>query len=113
MEKIHIIAKFTIHNEKLSDFKAGADDCVKLTKNEPGAELYDWFIDEEKGVCTVVETYKDSDAALFHAGNVNEALGHLMTMSDFSGEVFGNASEGLRNALAQMNIIPVPFYKGL
>jgi len=34
-------------------------------------------------------------------------------MSDFSGEVFGNASEGLRNALAQMNIIPVPFYKGL
>ena len=113
MEKIHIIARFKIQESKLGEFKAGSEKCIELTKNEPGAELYDWFIDEENLLCTVVETYKDSDATMAHVGNVNDALAKLLAISDFSGEVFGNASDELRGALAQMNIVPVPFYKGL
>ena len=113
MEKIHVIARFKIHNGKLPEFKQISAECISLTSNETGAELYDWFIDEENYQCTVIETYKDSDATLAHAGNVNEALTKLMTVSDFSGEVFGNASEELSGALEQMNIVPVPFHKGL
>ena len=63
--------------------------------------------------CTVVETYKDSDATLAHAANVNELLGKLIEIADFSGEVFGNATDELEDALASMNIAVVPFFKGL
>ena len=113
MKNIHVIARFKIHDGKLSDFKAGVDKCISLVKNEKGALLYDWFIDEENLACTVVETYQDSDATLVHAANVGEQLGKLMEIADFSGEVFGDASKELQEALAGMNIKAVPFYKGL
>ena len=113
MEKIHVIARFKIHDGQLDAFKAGADQCVATTSTEPGAMLYDWFIDEENMACTVVETYEDSEATLAHAANINEDLGNMMQFGDFSGEVFGNASQELIDALAPMNIKPVPFYRGL
>jgi len=113
MKNIHIIARFKIQEGKLIEFKTGAEKCIAATKKEEGALLYDWFIDEENLKCTVVETYKDSDATLAHAANVNELLGKLVEISEFSGEVFGNASDELQNALSGMNIKTVPFYKGL
>jgi len=113
MKNIHVIAHFKIHEGKLDEFKAGADSCVEAVKNEEGALLYDWFINEEKMECTVVETYKDSDATLAHAANVNELLGKLVVIADFSGEVFGNATDELKGALAGMNIKTVPFYNGI
>ena len=113
MEKIHIIARFKIHSGKLSEFKLIADECIALTGKEPGAELYDWFIDEENLQCTVLETYADSNATMAHVGNVNETLAKLLAISDFSGEVFGNASDELNGALAQMNIVAVPYFKGI
>lgn len=113
MTKIHVIARFKIHKGKLDEFKQGADQCISSTKNEPGAQLYDWFIDEENLVCTVIETYSDSNATLAHAANVQVPLSKLMEISSFYGEVFGNASPELIDALAGMNIVPVPFFKGL
>lgn len=113
MEKIHIVVRFKIQEGKLEEFKQGASKCIEITSKEPGALVYDWFIDEEAMICTVVETYKDSEATLFHAGNVNEALSRLLEITEFSGEVFGNASEELTNALSQMNIKPVPYLGGI
>jgi quinol monooxygenase YgiN len=113
MEKIHIIARFKIHAGQLDKFKKGAEDCIASTKNEPGALLYDWFIDENELSCTVFETYKDSNAVLVHVGNVNEHLSKLIEISDFVVEVFGNASFELQNALKEMNVTPVPFFGGL
>ena len=113
MKNIHFIARFKIHEGKLSEFKNGVDNCIMAVKNEKGAMLYDWFIDEDNLTCTVVETYKDSNATLAHAANVSELLGKLMEIADFSGEAFGNASDDLQNALAGLNIKAIPFYKGL
>lgn len=113
MEKIHIIARFNIHDGQLDQFKEGMQSCIDLVKNEAGALVYDWFIDEENMLCTVVETYRDSNATLEHAGNVNDALGKLMTVSDFSGEVFGNVSAELAGALNNMGIIAVPYVNGI
>ena len=113
MEKIHIIVRFNIHDGQLDQFKAGMKRCIELTKNEAGALVYDWFIDEENMLCTVVETYKDSKATVEHAGNVNDELAKLMTISDFSGEVFGNASDELSGALNNMGIVAVPYVDGI
>lgn len=113
MKKIHVIAKFKIHQGKLAEFKQGADQCVLVTKKEAGALMYDWFIDAESNACTVIETYQDSEATLAHVQNVHEPLSQLMAISDFAGEVYGNASAELKGALAQMSVVPVPFFGGL
>jgi quinol monooxygenase YgiN len=113
MEKIHIVARFKIHAGQLDKFKNGSEACIAATKNESGALLYDWFINENDMTCTVIETYKDSNAVLAHVGNVNEPLSKLMEISDFVVEVFGNASVELQNALKEMNVTPVPFFGGL
>ena len=113
MEKIHIIARFKIFDGKLEEFNQGKEECISLTRNEPGALLYDWFLDEENSVCTVIETYKDSSAVLDHAQNVNPALAKLLEIADFSGDVFGNVSDEVKNALKEMGITPVPFVGGL
>jgi len=83
MKKIHVVARFNIHDGQLDQFKAGMDNCIVLTKNEPGALVYDWFIDEKNLACTVIETYQDSNAVLAHVGNVNDSLSKLMEISDF------------------------------
>lgn len=111
MEKIHVVARFKIHSDKLSEFKRLAEECVLLVHNETGADLYDWFIEDNN--CTVVETYKDSDAVFAHINNVGEPLGKLMEISDFSVEVFGNVSVELQKTLSEMKVKPVPFFTGL
>lgn len=113
MEKIHIVARFKIHDGKSAAFKVGAEECISLVKNEAGALVYDWFIDEANQLCTVIETYQDSAAVMAHVGNVNPALSKLMEISDFSGEVFGNASAELKGALEGMGITPVPYVAGI
>lgn len=113
MEKIHVVVRFKIQEGKLEEFKNGSAECIEVTKKEPGALLYDWFIDEESMICTVIETYNDSEATLFHVGNVNEPLSRLLEITEFSGEVFGNASKELSDALSQMNIKPIPFLGGI
>ena len=113
MEKIHIIARFKIHAGKLQEFKLGVESCIAAAKTESGALLYDWFIDENSLEVTVIETYQDSNAVLAHVANVNESLSNLIAISDFSGEVFGNASAELIVALKEMNISAIPFFKGL
>ena len=113
MEKIHIVARFKIHTGKLQEFKLGVESCIDATKTESGALLYDWFIDENSLEVTVIETYQDSNAVLAHVVNVDESLSNLIAISDFSGEVFGNASDELTGALKEMNITAIPFFKGI
>ena len=113
MEKIHIIARFKINTGKSTEFQKGADKCIVATRTESGALLYDWFIDEQNLECTVVETYKDSEAVLIHADNVNEPLSKLMEIADLSLEVFGDPSAELRKVLKDMNVTAKPFFKSL
>ena len=113
MEKIHIIARFKIHAGKLQEFKLGVESCIAATKTESGALLYDWFIDENSLEVTVIETYQDSNAVLAHVVNVDESLSSLIAISDFSAEVFGNATDELTGALKEMNISAISFFKGI
>jgi len=113
MEKIHIIARLKIHEGKLEAFKLGANHCISATKTESGALLYDWFIDEKSGQCTVIETYENSNAVLIHAGNVDEPLSKLTEMADLSLEVYGNASKELQKVLSDMNLIAKPYFGGI
>lgn len=114
MEKVHIVARFKIHDGKLEEFNRGKEECISLVKkNEPGALVYDWFLDEGNSLCTVIETYQDSGAVMAHVGNVNASLSKLIEIADFSGEVFGNVSAELKVAFGDMGIFPVPHIGGI
>ena len=113
MEKIHIIARFKVTPDKISDIKTIAENCIGLTKNEEGAVTYDFFVDEINGNCTAIETYQNSEAVLAHLGNVNEELIKLMEISEFTVEVFGDVSDVLNGALKEKGISPVPYFNGI
>lgn len=113
MEKVHIHACFKIKEGKLPKLKLEADQGLSVTKNEAGDLLRDLFVVEEKLLRTVIETSQDPNAVLAHVGNVDEPLFKPMEIPDFSGELFGNASTELSNALKEMNRSPVPFEAGI
>lgn len=114
MEKVHIVARFKIHEGKLEEFNQGKEECISLVKkNESGALVYDWFLDKGNSLCTVIETYKDSGAVMAHVGNVNPSLSKLMEISDFSIEVFGDVSAEVKTALSNMGVVSVPYFGGI
>ena len=44
-------------------------EMVASTRNEPGAQGYEWFISGDGKSCHVNERYADSTAVMVHAGN--------------------------------------------
>jgi quinol monooxygenase YgiN len=114
MDKIQLIARFKLHEGKLNDFKAVAKECLIVIKEkDKGVMHYDWFFDEKEAECVVVELYKDSAAVLNHVGLIGELLGKAMAMSNFSLEVYGNASDELKAALSGLSVKNYSFYQGL
>jgi quinol monooxygenase YgiN len=114
MDEIQLIARFTLHEGKVKEFKALAKDCLTVIKEkDKGVLQYNWFFDEKESECVVVELYKDSAAVLNHVGLIGELLGKMMAMSDFSGEVYGNASAELKGALAGLNVKMYHYFQGL
>ena len=114
MKKIHLIAIFRIHPGKLEAFKDLASQCVAaVKKNEPHALRYDWFYSADQSECRVLETYADSDAVFAHMANVGPMLGQLLTMTDFGGEVYGNAPEALKKAFEAFNVTYYSYGVGL
>jgi quinol monooxygenase YgiN len=45
------------------------NEMVASSKQESGAESYEWYISDDGTTCHVNERYSDSDAALVHLGN--------------------------------------------
>jgi len=114
MSKIQLVARFKLHEGKVKEFKAVAKDClIVISEKDKGVLQYDWFFDEKEAECVVIELYKDSAAVLNHVGLIGELLGKAMAMSDFSGEIYGNASDELKGALSALNIKMYSYFQGL
>ncbi|MCY1720584.1 hypothetical protein OU798_09540 [Prolixibacteraceae bacterium Z1-6] len=116
MKKIQITAKFKIQKGKLDEFKKGAAAAIALVnENEKGAGAlqYDWFFSPDETECVVRETYADSNAVITHLQNVGEILGQVLSISDFSAEIYGPISDEVRNAVAPFNPMHYSFYQGI
>ena len=74
---------------------------------------YDWFFSEDQTEFVVRERYTDSNAVFAHLANLGDLFGKILQVSDFSVEVYGNASQDLRDATASMNSKFYSFYQGL
>lgn len=114
MKKIHLTAIFHIHPGKLEAFKELAGKCVALVKEkEPNTLQYDWFYTADQTECRVRETYADSEAVIAHLANVGPYLAQFLTMTDSSGEVYGNPSDELKKAFEPFGVTYYSFEDGL
>ena len=114
MKKITATAFFKIHKGKLDEFKQLVPELIKtVKKNEPGAVLYEWYLNEETMECMVLESYADSDAVRAHSGNTGELLQKILGISDLKLETFGNPDPELKNMIKDMGAKHYPFFAGL
>ena len=114
MKQITAKATFRIKEGCLNDFKQVMHRMISAVKeNEKGALRYDWFIDEGKMACVVIETYIDSAAVMAHVGNVGEQLQEISQYSELSLEVYGNPDGELNELIKNMGADSIPYAAGL
>ena len=116
MEKIQLTAKFKIHAGKFDEAKTIADECIAIVKEKEegkGTLRYDWYLSPDQTECVVQEMYADSNAVLIHIGDVQEQLGKIFAISDFTLEVYGNPSAELQKATTAFAPNVYFFYQGM
>ena len=96
MSTIHVVARFKIHEGRLDEFTAAAEECKRIVREKDRNTLqYEWFLNDERTECVVLERYAGSDGLLEHIAHVGPALGALVAVSDVEIEQFGEPSEEL------------------
>jgi len=59
---------------QLDTFRVLMNELVESTRAEPGAEIYEWFVDDGGGVVHLHERHTDLAAALAHLGMFGEVF---------------------------------------
>jgi len=105
MTKLYAVSTLKIQPGKLDEFMRLAKQAIELTRNrDTGTTHYEWFFNEDKSVCTVLEGYEDADACLVHLGNVQGVLAEVLQIAEFSATVLGEVSPELKAATAGLNL---------
>jgi quinol monooxygenase YgiN len=114
MSKLQVTAQFKIHAGKQDEFKELAAKCLTVVKDKDKDTLqYDWYFNADHTECVVRETYADSNAVFAHMTNLGELFGKILQISDMSLEVYGDPSEEVKKAIADMHGKIYSFYQGL
>ena len=104
MNEIQMIARLAIHEGKLEEFKVHAAECMRAVRERDSGTLqYDWFLNEAQAECVVLEAYRDSEAVLEHIANLGATMRAILTVCDWTFEVFGSPSAELVEAAAGLN----------
>ncbi|MBT8280281.1 MAG: antibiotic biosynthesis monooxygenase [Muriicola sp.] len=114
MTNIQVTAKFKIHPGKEEAFKDLAQACIACVKEKDSGTLqYDWFFSKDGRECRVRETYTNSDAVLAHVANLGPLFGQFLELSEFSPEIYGDASDALVGAVDAFKPEVFDYYSGL
>jgi quinol monooxygenase YgiN len=101
MSSLQVIARFSIHEGKLDEFKTLAEQCMlSVREKDSGTQQYDWYLSADESRCVVIETYRDSAALMEHIGNLGDLLEALSSIAGFQVEIFGEPSDELLAATA-------------
>lgn len=113
MSKLHVSAKFTIHEGKLDEFKALAEQFVaRVNELDTQTEVYDWYLSADGRTCEVREIYPSSEALLEHIEHVGDLFGPTLEIADFEPRIYGDPSEELMAATAEMSPVVYRFVTG-
>ena len=72
---------------------------------------FNWLFSPEETECAMHEKYADAVMALM--GIVGDMLDQLLSLSDFSTEIYGKMTDELQNTAALFNHKVYPFFHGL
>ena len=114
-EELNLIARFDLQEGKLGRLKElyqiGIDD---INENEPDVLYFNLYVSPDERTFCSVETYKDSEAVLRHFELSKERIGEILAISTVTSvEIFGPASQELRDLLSQYGTIFYDFTLGL
>jgi len=99
-----LVPYFTVHKDKLSDFKAIADQMVARTQTEDEVVFYGFSFNGQQAHCR--EGYKSASGILKHLENVDDLLKQALAIADLDKlEVHGPAAEiaALQEPLKALN----------
>ncbi|HFC01320.1 MAG TPA: hypothetical protein ENJ53_10990 [Phaeodactylibacter sp.] len=100
MKNLHMTGRFLVHKSNLEAFKNIVQQCIACTEeNDIGTLQYDWFHNKDQTRWVVRETFTNSDAALTHMENLGDLMDDILAVSEYSPEIYGNASSDFLNAI--------------
>ncbi len=104
MSELLLIARMTIQDGKLDQFKNVAEECMQIVREkDSGTTEYTWYLNEPQLSCVVTERFVDSNALMEHVDNLGDALGKLGALVETSVELFGEPTEELLKSMEDAN----------
>jgi quinol monooxygenase YgiN len=109
LSELYLIARFSIQPGKLDVFRDLASQCMDSTrKKDAGTLQYDWFFNDDRTECIVLERYLDSNAILEHAANLGDLLADISSIGDPVFEIYGHPTDELIEATSAL---PFKFFR--
>ncbi|PTW62283.1 quinol monooxygenase YgiN [Breoghania corrubedonensis] len=105
-EHIHWMLELALKEGAADDLKALMREMVDATKaDEPGALIYEWFIDEAETSVHIYERYADSAATMVHLNNFGTkfAARFMELVKPTRMTVYGAPDETVSAALKRLN----------
>jgi quinol monooxygenase YgiN len=95
------IARYTIHEGKLEEFKRLSAQCMEVVRTkDTGTLQYEIYFSDDQSECIVLERYRDSDALVEHLEHIGDLMEAIVATGSVSGELLGEPSAELRANLA-------------
>ena len=84
--RVYFHLTIKIHEGKVEAFRKIVDEMTALTKEEPGALGYEWYLSADDTSCRLVETYADQAAVMAHITGtaVRDVLPQLLQVSSIT-----------------------------
>ena len=99
------VLEMDIRKESAGEVQALVTEMVNETRaKEPGALVYEYFLNPEKTRCTVIERYADNEAVMTHLENFGAhfARRFFSVFQPVRFSVYGPADDNVREALSQL-----------
>lgn len=112
--RIWYVGEYSVQPGKVAEFKRLMQSVIDQEHSEGTDVLvYEFFFDDHESKFHAIESFQDSDGVLRHLERCGEAVTKVLEISDLTRfEIYGNASEALRDALAPFGAKIVPTWAG-
>ena len=102
MSEILGIARFKFHEGKVEEYKRLSEQAREIVRaKDTGTLAYDVYFNDDESEAIVIERYRDSEALIEHGAHMADITEAVLQTGSVEGEVLGEASEELKEKLAE------------
>jgi quinol monooxygenase YgiN len=99
------IARFTIHEGKLEEFRRLSARCMEIVRTkDTGTRQYETYFNEDQSECIVLERYRDSEALMEHFAHISDLMEAIVATGSVSGELLGELSPELKAKMTDSEV---------